>query len=92
MAEATITTVSRRSTRLFDEEQGVNMNGGTGLHRHSGCDEKTKEKLQRDPRVSQRSNDTGNIQRVDLGKDLSGLFPKTMADMGKQGISPYWFR
>ena len=83
MGEPAITTVSRRSTRLFEEEQGATM-GSSGSRRYSSCDDKCKDKLQRDSRGSSASAEARSIPMVDLGMDMNGLFPKTVDEMGQQ--------
>jgi len=84
MGEPAITTVSRRSTRQYEEEQGATM-GSSGSRRYSSCDDKSKDKLQRDSRGSSASAEGRSIPMVDLGKDMNGLFPRTIDEMGQQG-------
>ena len=86
MAEPAITTVSRRSTRLYEEGQGATT-GNSGSRRYSSCDDKSRDKLQRDSRGSSASAEARNIPMVDLGKDINGLFPQTIDEMGQQGTS-----
>ena len=85
MGEPAITTVSRRSTRLYEEEHGAAV-GSSGSRRYSSCDDKCRDKLQRDSRGSSASAEARSIPMVDLGKDVNGMFPKTIDEMGQQGI------
>jgi len=84
------TFISRRSTRIFVEEQepvavanGVTMAQET--HRNFNFDGNERGKLRR----QSRSNSTSSIdprltQMVDVGKDLYGILPKNSEEMGKQ--------
>jgi len=90
------TTVSRRSTRYFAEDQ-CTVESGNLESRHSSTsgDERDREKPQREAKTSSTNIDMGRIPMVNLGKDLGGLFPKTSEDLGKQGmhslkIAPSW--
>ena len=100
MADVTNTNaVSRRSTRLFVEEQEVMEAGNADQMGHesrygSSSDEKDKERQPRkQPQMSlcreSRRSSTSSVEgvmipMVDLGKDLCGIFPTT-EDMGKHG-------
>jgi tyrosine-protein phosphatase SIW14 len=91
MAERSSATVSRRSTRLFVEEQDNMERGNAGQilsesrYGPSG-DEKEKEKPQRDEKTSLTSNTAaGILPMVNLGKDIGGIFPTTVEDMAKHG-------
>ena len=98
MTEATTTTVSRRSTRLWAGDGDAD-----GL-------EKIPQGLAYDPRYgSNSSSDDGKelslsetrtplgsfelrmIPVIDLGIDLSGMFPTTPEDMGKQGMFDHYY-
>jgi tyrosine-protein phosphatase SIW14 len=99
MAEATQTTVSRRSTRLFVKDQDSAEVGTAGIAYESrygsSSDEKEKEKEKERP-ARETGPPSGNVDArlvpiVDLGIDLSGMFPTTAEDMGKQGmLSPHF--
>lgn len=86
MAESSMAIVSRRSTRYCTDTDGIMME--TGEHRpgSSTSDDAERERSQRDARTSSTNIEPGMIPMVDLGKDLGGMFPKTMEDMGKQGV------
>ena len=97
MAEGTNTSaVSRRSTSLFVDEQEVMEAGNVSQMMYesrygSSSDEKDKEKpqlsLSRESMTSSTiSIEGGMIPMVDLGKDLYGIFPTTVEDMGKHGM------
>jgi tyrosine-protein phosphatase SIW14 len=85
-------TVSRRSTRLFvDEQQLTEAETTVQLGYESRCscgDEKEREKLQRELREAVTSSSSIEVLRmpvVDLGKELCPIFPTTSEDIGKQG-------
>jgi len=81
------TTVSRRSTRYFAEDQ-YSVESGNSESRQSSTsgDERDREKPPKEAKTSSTNIDVGMIPIVNLGKDLGGLFPKTPEDMGKQGM------
>jgi hypothetical protein len=92
MAEATQTTVSRRSTRLCVKDQDSVEVGTAGIAYESrygsSSDEKEKEK---EKPARETGPPSGNVDArvvpiVDLGIDLSGMFPTTAEDMGKHGM------
>jgi hypothetical protein len=81
--------VSRRSTRYCAESDGAMMEDAGAEHRPSSgssSDENERDRPQRDARTSSTNIELGMIPMVDLGKDLAGLFPKTIEDMGKHGM------
>jgi hypothetical protein len=86
MAEGSTTIISRRSTRYFTENEGIMEIGGSELRCGSSSDETEKEKPQREARASSTNIDAGMIPMVDLGKDLGGLFPKTIEELGNHGM------
>lgn len=75
MAEGSKAIVSRRSTRYFEIEGNMEA-AGSDIRSSSSSDETEK---QREAITSKMT------PRVDVGKDLGSLFPKTAEDMGKQG-------
>lgn len=91
MSEKTNTvTVSRRSTRLFVEEQQLMEAGIAGQlgyeSRYPPCDEKEREKPQREVVTSSRSIQVLRMPVVDLGKVLCPIFPTTSEGIAKQVI------
>ncbi len=86
-------TVSRRSTRLFVEEQqpmeaGIMVQMGYESRCSSG-DEKERERPQTEIRDAVTSSSSIEVLRrpaVDLGKELCPIFPTTSEDIEKQGI------
>lgn len=89
--------MSRRSARTFVEEQDA-ADAALPLHlassetRVPGLDDRERDKMhqpvsQREQRSASSSISlpAGLIPMVDLGKDMSRLFPSTVEDMGKQG-------
>jgi hypothetical protein len=87
MCEGSMAIVSRRSTRYCAESDGIMMdNGGTERRPSSGSSsDETERDGPRDARTSSTNIEPGMIPMVDLGKDLGGLFPKTIEDIGKHG-------
>jgi tyrosine-protein phosphatase SIW14 len=81
--------ISRRSTRIFMEEQ-LTLESGNHLSlyemRCSSKEEMEKENGQRDMSTS-ASSDISLVPRVNLGKDLCNIFPITPDAIGKQGTS-----
>jgi tyrosine-protein phosphatase SIW14 len=80
-------TVSRRSTRLFVEDQQV-IEMGTALgcdSRYLPGDEKDRERPAREAVTSSSSIQVLRMPVVDLGKALCPIFPTTSEDIGKQG-------
>lgn len=87
--------ISRRSTRLFDQEHGLDIKEIVGAatmayesRNGSGNDEKDKEKPFRDAKTSSGILDFDSIPlatKVDFGRDLSGLFPATV-ERGKVAL------
>jgi hypothetical protein len=90
MANARKTTVSRRSTRLFEDDQMNVEAGAAGMAYESrygsSSDEKDKEKPTRDRGSTSSNFDVRLLPVVDLGIDLFGMFPTTAEDMAKQGM------
>lgn len=89
-------TISRRSTRLFVEEQQLAETGTTvqmGFEsRCSSGDEKERERPHREPTEAVTSSSSIEDLRmpvVDLGKELCTIFPTTSEDIGKQGTFPW---
>jgi tyrosine-protein phosphatase SIW14 len=95
MAEATTTTVSRRSTRLWadDGERVQPVPPGLAYEpRHdSSSSDDDKEMPLAVPRPALGSLDVRVLSVVDLGIDLSGIFPTSPEDMGKLGMMPAFF-
>jgi tyrosine-protein phosphatase SIW14 len=90
MTEKTNTvTVSRRSTRLFVEEQQLMEAGNAGQlgfeSRYPSGDEKEIDRPQREGVISSSSIQVLKMPVVDLGKSLCPIFPATLEDIGKQG-------
>ncbi|KAG0651994.1 tyrosine-phosphatase [Hyphodiscus hymeniophilus] len=87
MADATpATTISRRSTRLFLEDQEATAGGVTGqTERESrqASEEKEQEKSQKQQKRTPPSNsfEAPIIPMVDFGTDLRGIFPSALEDM-----------
>lgn len=91
MAETTnSTTISRRSTRLFIEEQNAAEAGIVGqMERESrNISEKEQEKSQKPQNRTPPTNSVEGpiIPLVDFGMDLSGLFPSAVEDMKDHGM------
>jgi len=87
-------TVSRRSTRLFVEEQQMMMGSGNTsqtIHdlRYLSGDEKERErdKSCRETVSPSISMEVRRVPMVELGKDLSDIFPKTEEEIEKQGMA-----
>jgi tyrosine-protein phosphatase SIW14 len=83
-------TVSRRSTRLFVEEQQL-MEAGIVVHmgyesRYSSGDEKERDRPQREAVTSSSTIKILRMPVVDLGKELCPIFPTTSEDIEKQGM------
>lgn len=77
--------ISRRSTRMYKEENAYNEAGNSSTmleSRTPSVDE--NDQPQRDQSAS-TSFQTRLAPRVDLGLDLCGIFPTTADDMGKEG-------
>ncbi len=81
-------TISRRSTRLFVEEEQPMEPGNYAL----GCeskylpgDEKQRERLAREAATSSSNIQVLRMPVVDLGKPLCPIFPTTLEDIEKQG-------
>jgi hypothetical protein len=97
MAESGSTTVSRRSTRVMNEEElmGVgSLSQGVYDSRGSSGDELEKDRQQRESRSSSlgtsRSSCSSGLDgrlmpTVDLGKEVFGIMPLTVEEMGKEG-------
>jgi hypothetical protein len=90
MSEKTNTvTVSRRSTRLFVEEQQLMEAGIAGQlgyeSKYPPCDEKERERSKREVVTSSRSIQVLRMPVVDLGKVLCPIFPTTSEGIAKQG-------
>jgi hypothetical protein len=96
MAESGSTTVSRRSTRIMIEElMGVgNLNQGVYDSRGSSGDELEKDKQQRESRSPSLGTSCSScssaidgrlMPTVDLGKEVFGIMPSTVEEMGKEG-------
>ncbi len=79
--------ISRRSTRIFMEEQ-LTLESGNNISsydmRCSSKEEIEKENGQRDMSTSV-SSDISPVPTVNLGKDLCNIFPTTPDTIGKQG-------
>lgn len=104
MAESktTISTVSRRSARMYVDEHGVEEFKSNNTHRDTtksvSSEEKAVEKERererergsshRASRSSSNSVERASAQKVDLGQDLGEMFPTTVEEMGKQGT--FW--
>jgi hypothetical protein len=89
MAEATMTTVSRRTTRLLAKDQeGLERVPAPVAHepRYGGSSDEDKELPVRE-KTAQNSLELRRAPAVDLGIDLSGVFPTTPEAMGKQGMA-----
>jgi tyrosine-protein phosphatase SIW14 len=88
MAEKTnAVTISRRSTRLFVEEQQP-MEAGNALgceSKHLPGDEKQRERSAREAATSSSNIQVLRMPVVDLGKPLCPIFPTTLEDIEKQG-------
>jgi tyrosine-protein phosphatase SIW14 len=82
-------TISRRSTRLFVEEQQFMEVGSAGQQgyesRFPPGDENERDKPQREAVTSSSSVQALRMPTVDLGKMLCPIFPTTSEDIGKQG-------
>jgi len=83
-------TISRRSTRLFVEEQQL-MEAGNVVHmgyesRYSSGDEKERDRSQREAVTSSTTVEVLRMPVVDLGKKLCPIFPTTSEDVGKQVV------
>ena len=93
MADAkTSTTISRRSTRLFLEEQEA-MEADMERELRLVSEQKEQEKSQKPSQPQKRTPPTNSIETpiiplVDFGKDLCGIFPSTLEDMNDHGM-PY---
>lgn len=90
MADATTsTTISRRSTRIFLEQQDSMEVGAAGHMEHEsrhGSEEKEQERPQRAQKPQLKvpcpnSIEAPMIPLVDFGTDLCGVFPSTAGDM-----------
>jgi tyrosine-protein phosphatase SIW14 len=90
MTEATTTTtVSRRSTRLLakDQESVDTVFAGIAYEtRYSSSSDEDREESPRETSAARSSPEPRKIPDVDLGIDLSGIFPTTPEDIGKQGM------
>jgi hypothetical protein len=93
MAEATTTTVSRRSTRLWagdgDAASLDKMPQGVAYEPRYGSSSSSddgKEMPLSETRSALGSLELGMIPVIDLGIDLSGMVPTTPEDMSKQGM------
>lgn len=103
MADQTSTksAISRRSARVYSEEQDGTVELGTvgqsqgqgscsSESRYGSGDEradreKTPRKRSRSLSYSGNGYEDGMIERVDLGRDVKGLFATTFEEIGKQG-------
>jgi hypothetical protein len=97
MAESGSTTVSRRSTRVMIEEElmGVgNLSQGVYDSRGSSGDELEKDRQQRESRSSSLGTSCSScssgidgrlMPTVDLGKEVFGIMPSSVEEMGKEG-------
>lgn len=94
MAEGPRAIVSRRPGRVYTENTGNEGSksdmAGSELRSRASSDEPDRERTQRDARTSSSNIEGAMIPMVDLGKDLRGLFPKTMEDMGKHGTYDFF--
>jgi tyrosine-protein phosphatase SIW14 len=81
-------TVSRRSARLFVEEQQLIEAGNAVGHdpRYPPGSEKERDRPQREGVSSSSSIQSFRIPVVDIGKVLCPIFPTTSEDIGKQGM------
>lgn len=96
MAEATITTtVSRRSTRAWakDGESVEMMPAGMVTYepRYGSSSDDDKETPLRETKTVMGSLEPRTVPVVDLGIDLSGIFPTSPEVMGKHGMHPLFF-
>lgn len=85
-----MTTVSRRTTRLLAKDQdGLEIVSAPApvAHepRHGSSSDEDRELPAREKTV-QNSMELRRAPAVNLGIDLSGVFPTTPEDMGKQGM------
>jgi tyrosine-protein phosphatase SIW14 len=96
MTDATTgTTISRRSTRLFIEEQdGMEAGTAGNIERESrqASEEKEQERYQKAQKPQKKVTTPDNIEApmtplVDFGRDLCGLFPSTAEDMVDHGMA-----
>jgi hypothetical protein len=90
MAEATTTTttISRRPTRLVAKDQesvGTVFAGIAYEPRSSSSSDEDTEESPRETSAARSSPEPREIPDVDLGIDLSGIFPTTPEGIGKQG-------
>jgi outer membrane protein OmpA-like peptidoglycan-associated protein len=89
MAEATMvkTTISRRSTRVFDGEKDITEAGNTEREARQATDEK-EQKAQKPPKKAPTAItiDTPMIPVVDYGKDIYSIFPSSAEDMDEHGM------
>ncbi len=87
MSEMNTVTISRRSTRLFAEEQPPMETGNAlgGESRHLPVDEKQRERSAREAATSSSNLQVLRMPVVDLGKSLCSIFPTTLEDIEKQG-------
>jgi len=81
-------TISRRSVRLFVEEQQPLETGNAVGHesRYPSGDEKEHDRPQRETVPSLGSIKALRVPVVELGKALCPIFPTTSEDIGKQGM------
>jgi hypothetical protein len=80
-------TISRRSNRLFVEEQQLLEAGKAGGHesRQISGDEKERDRPQRETVSTSSSIKVLQMPVVELGMALCPIFPTTSEDIGKQG-------
>lgn len=91
MADGQFTTVSRRSTRVFEEYQNIDLLSEKPSNGRptSYCEGEDKDRLQRQSRESSIDHGEPTFQTpmtsvVNIGRDMHGLLPKTYEEMGKQ--------
>lgn len=90
MTSGTNTMVSRRSARLFLEEQeGAEAGKAPAVVHESQSDDRDKEKPSRETRTrhSSVSSNDRYVAAIDFGGDLHYIFPSTVDDIGKHGVS-----
>jgi len=81
-------TISRRSARLFvEEQQPLQIGNAVGNEsRYSPGDEKEYDRPQRETVLSLGNIKAPRVPVVELGKALCPIFPTTSEDIGKQGM------
>ncbi len=78
--------VSRRSTRLFTEENDHIEHD----YISQACyeDEKDRAYPQKEASIQSAVTDSRRMPRVDIGKDISGICPTSLEDLDSQGDWP----